>query len=161
MLEAYRIIRRFRVPFGDVDMLRHVNNVAYLRWAEQQRSDYLLDVIGASSAWTQGMILASLKIDYERQIAYRENVAVGCRVSRFGTKSFDFAHEVWSEDNGARCASITATVVAMDYDLQTTVAVPELWRERIAAFEPSPIAGRPATAGASSERGQDATACTP
>ena len=141
MLEAYRDVRRFRVPFGDVDMLRHVNNVAYLRWAEQMRSDYLLDVIGAESAWTQGMILAKTTIDYERQIAYRENVAMGCRVSRFGTKSFDFAHEVWSDDRGVRCARITTTLVAMDFELGRTIVMPDVWRARITAFEVGPIAG--------------------
>jgi acyl-CoA thioester hydrolase len=141
MLEAYRIVKRFRVPFGDVDMLRHVNNIAYLRWAEQLRSDYLLDVIGASSAWTTGMILARMNIDYERQIAYRENVAIGCRVSRFGTKSMDFSHEVWSDDSGERCARITATVVAMDYQAQATIVLPDLWRARIVEFEPEIIPG--------------------
>ncbi len=142
MLEGYRIVKRFRVP-GDVDMLRHVNNIAYLRWAEQLRSDYLLDVIGAGAAWTQGMILAKMSIDYERQIAYRENVAVGCRVSRLGTKSFDFSHEVWSDDSNERCARIVATVVAMDYETQATIAVPHAWRERIAQFEPETVSGAP------------------
>ncbi len=141
MLEAFRNVMRFRVPFGDVDMLRHVNNVAYLRWAEQMRSDYLLDVIRAESAWTQGMILAKTTIDYERQIAYRENVAIGCRVSRFGTKSFDFSHEVWSEDHDWRCARISTTMVAMDFEAQRTIVVPDAWRERISAFEVGPVAG--------------------
>ena len=141
MLEDFRSVMRFRVPFGDVDMLRHVNNVAYLRWAEQMRSEYLLDVIRAESAWTQGMILARTTIDYERQIAYRENVAIGCRVSRLGTKSFDFAHEVWSEDHGLRCARITTTLVAMDFEAQRTIVMPDAWRERIARFEVGPIAG--------------------
>ena len=141
MLEEYRIVMRFRVPFGDVDMLRHVNNLAYLRWAEQMRSDYLLDVIRAESALTRGMILAKMTIDYERQIAYREHVAIGCRVSRFGTKSFDFSHEVWSDDSGLRCARITSTLVAMDFDAGRTIAVPQAWRERIAEFEVSPVPG--------------------
>jgi acyl-CoA thioester hydrolase len=141
MLEAYRIVKRFRVAFGDVDMLRHVNNVAYLRWAEQLRSDYLLDVIGAESAWTQGMILAKTTIDYERQIAYREHVAIGCRVSRFGNKSFDFSHEVWSDDHGVRCARITSTLVAMDFEKGQTIVVPDEWRQRVVAFEPAAIPG--------------------
>ena len=141
MLEAYRSVIRFRVAFGDVDMLRHVNNLAYLRWSEQLRSDYLLDVIGATSAWTQGTILAKTTIDYERQIAYRERVAVGCRVSRLGTKSFDFSHEVWSEDHGERCARITSTVVAMDFETQRTMVLPDEWRARIVEFEPDAIPG--------------------
>jgi acyl-CoA thioester hydrolase len=139
MLEDYGKINRFRVPFGDVDMLRHVNNTAYLRWAETARCEYFVEVLGAEITGTMGMIMATLQIEYERPIAYRENVAVGCRISRLGTKSFDFDYEIWSEDHDARCAEITSTMVAMDYGSGSTIAVPADWRAKIAAFERAPV----------------------
>jgi acyl-CoA thioester hydrolase len=135
MLERYRKINRFRVEFSDVDMLRHVNNLSYLRWAETARSEYFYDVLGEQIGGRAGMILGKLQIVYELPMFYREFVALGARVSRIGTKSFDFEHEIWSEDRAARCALITTTMVAMDYTANETVVVPEAWRERIAAFE--------------------------
>jgi acyl-CoA thioester hydrolase len=138
MLENYRKINRFRVEFADVDMLRHVNNTTYLRWAETARSEYFYDVLGGEIGSSSGMILAKMEIVYEKPMYYREHVAIGARVVRIGTKSFDFEHEVWSEDRGERCARIVSVMVAMDYTTNETAVVPTAWRERIAAFEPAP-----------------------
>jgi acyl-CoA thioester hydrolase len=138
MLEGYRKINRFRVEFADVDMLRHVNNITYLRWAETARSEYFYDVLGEQIGGRSGMILGKMEVVYEHPMFYREFVALGARVSRIGTKSFDFAHEIWSEDRAVRCARITTTMVAMDYTTNESVVVPAVWRERIAAFEPNP-----------------------
>jgi acyl-CoA thioester hydrolase len=138
MLERYRKINRFRVEFADVDMLRHVNNTTYLRWAETARSEYFYDVLGEEIGGGSGMILGKMEVVYELPMFYREFVALGARVSRIGTKSFDFEHEIWSEDRAARCARITTTMVAMDYATNQSVVVPPVWRERIAAFEPHP-----------------------
>jgi acyl-CoA thioester hydrolase len=142
MLDDFRLVHRFRVTFADVDMLQHANNVAYVRWAETLRTDYFADILGERVGGTRGMILARTEIVYEKPIAYREHVAIGGRVGRIGTKSFDFLHEVWSEDRGVRCATILCALVAFDYEANATIAVPDAWREKIAAFEalPAPAA---------------------
>jgi acyl-CoA thioester hydrolase len=136
MLEDFGLVHRFRVTFADVDMLRHANNVAYLRWAETQRTEYFGDVLGETIGGSRGMILARTEIVYERPIAYRERVAMGGRVAKIGGKSFAFAHEVWSEDRNVRCATIGCTLVAFDYVTDATIRVPDDWREKIAAYEP-------------------------
>jgi acyl-CoA thioester hydrolase len=143
MLEEYAKVNRFRVVFGEVDMMRHVNNVTYLRWAETSRTEYFAEVLDSRIGGSEGAILARLEIVFERQMAYRERVAIGCRVSRIGTKSFDCMHEIWSEDHGLRCARVVSTMVAMDYETNTTIAVPKAWRERIAAFDPPATADEP------------------
>ncbi len=136
MLEEFRFVQRFRVPLGDIDMLQHVNNVAYVRWLETARCEYFADVIGEPIDGSRGIVQAKLEITYERQIRYRELVAVGCRISRIGTKSFDFAYEVWSETDGRRCARALAPMVAYDHALRRSIEFPQQWHERIAAFEP-------------------------
>lgn len=135
MLERYRLVRHFRVPFSDIDMLGHANNTAYLRWAESIRTEYLADILGAFIGGERGMILARVTVDYESPIGYHEAIAIGARIGRVGNKSFDFEHEVWSEDRTVRCAKIASTLVAMDYTTDSTIAVPADWRTRIAAYE--------------------------
>jgi acyl-CoA thioester hydrolase len=135
VLESFRYVRRFRVPFADIDMLRHVNNAAYIRWAEQIRSEYFSEILGEDITSERGMIMAHLTIAYERPVVYRENVAIGCRISRFGTKSFDFAYEIWSEDHGIRVATLTSAMVAMNYTLNRSIPVPDQWRAKVRAFE--------------------------
>lgn len=135
MLEGIRFVQRFRVPLSDIDMLRHVNNAAYVRWLESVRCDYFVEVLGGEIAGEQGIIMAKLGIEYAVPLQYRERVAVGCRVSRVGRKSFDFSYEVWSEDRNVRAAHATSTLVAMNYLTGKTIAVPEHWRAAIAEYE--------------------------
>ncbi len=135
MLETFRLVHRFRLVFADVDMLRHANNLAYARWAETLRTDYFADVLGETIGGERGIILARLEIVYEKPVAYREKVAIGGRVGRIGTKSFEFLSEVWSDDRGERCAKIACTLVAFDYVGNRTIPVPDEWRSKIDAFE--------------------------
>ena len=105
-LADFRYVMRFRVPYGDIDMLQHVNHAAYIVWAETVRGAYFADVLGESVGGRSGIIMARLEFHYERPLDYREDVIVGCRIARFGRKSFDFVHEIWSEttDTGPHAA---------------------------------------------------------
>ncbi len=138
MLEGYPLVSRFSVPFADVDMMRHVNNVAYLRWTETLRSEYFAQVMRTPINGDHGMIQASINFTYERQLAYRERVAVGCRIPRIGNKSFDFEYEIWSETKGRRAAHGITTMVAFDFFHDRTIVVPQEWREAIAQYESGP-----------------------
>lgn len=131
----FRCVMRFRVPFCDVDMLQHVNNAAYVVWAETVRCVYFGDVLRESITSSKGIIMARLEFDYEQPLDYREEVAVGCRVARMGRKSFDFAYEIWSETRKERAARGLSTIVAYDYETKSSIVVPERWREVIAAYE--------------------------
>jgi acyl-CoA thioester hydrolase len=139
VLETFRLIDRFVVPFHSIDMLRHVNHAEYVVWAESVRARYMAEVLETDITGLFGGIIAKLVVDYERQLEYLEPVAVGCRVSRFGTKSFDMLHEVWSERSGKRAATIVGTMVAFDYAANTSIVIPAQWRERVAAFEAVPV----------------------
>ena len=138
MLESFPLVSRFTVPFADIDMMQHVNNVAYLRWAEMMRSEYFAQVMGVPINGARGIIQANIDFTYERQLRFREQIAIGCRISRIGTKSWDFEYEVWSETHGHRAARGITTMVAYDFVEQKTIAVPKEWREAIAAYEAGP-----------------------
>lgn len=134
-LSDFRCITRFRVPFCDVDMLQHVNNASYVVWAETVRCIYFDEVLKESLAGANGIILARLEVDYEQPLDYREEVAVGCRISRIGRKSFDFAYEIWSETRQIRAARALSPMVAYDYTAKASIVIPERWREAIVAYE--------------------------
>jgi acyl-CoA thioester hydrolase len=138
MLDGFPLITRFTVPFSDCDMLQHVNNVAYIRWCETVRTEYFARVMGSDITSERGMIQANINFTYERQIGYREAIAIGVRVSRIGNKSLDYAYEIWSETKGHRAAFGTTTVVGFDFVSQRTIEIPQEWREAVAAFEAGP-----------------------
>ena len=84
------------------------------------------------------MILAKLTVDYERPIAYRAEVAVGCRIARVGRKSFDIVYQVWDETEKASAARIVTTLVAYDYTTQASITVPADWMRKILVYETVP-----------------------
>lgn len=116
-------------------MMQHVNHAQYVVWAETIRARYLAEVVRTDIRGSKGGILARLVVDYKRQLDYREPVAVGCRVSRLGTKSFDMIHEIWSERAQETAAVVTGTMVAFDYRANESIAIPEEWRLLIRSFE--------------------------
>ncbi|MGA3125380.1 MAG: thioesterase family protein [Candidatus Korobacteraceae bacterium] len=131
----FRSVLRFRVPFCDVDMLQHVNHASYVIWAETVRSNYFEEVLKEKLTGASGVILARLEFDYEQPLDYREDVVVGCRISRVGRKSFDFAYEIWSETHGKRAARGLSVMVAFDYHAKASIVIPERWCKLIAAYE--------------------------
>lgn len=135
MLESFRHITNYRVPFADLDYMQHVNHLAYIRWAETTRSEYFVDVLGEKVNGERGIILVRADFSYERQLGFRERVAIGTRISRVGTRSFDYVYEIFSEDAQVRSAFGTTTMVAYDYVQRESIAVPQEWREKVAAFE--------------------------
>jgi acyl-CoA thioester hydrolase len=137
MLEGFPLISRFTIPFGDVDMFQHVNNVAYVRWCETIRMEYFARTVGEIRL-ESAMIQANLIFTYERELRYRERIAIGVRNSRIGTKSLDLSYEIWSVDAERRAAHGSTTVVAYDFVERKTIVVPDAWREAIAAFDAGP-----------------------
>ena len=138
MLEGFPLISRFTIPFADVDMMQHVNNVAYIRWCEMMRAEYFARVMKTPINGTMGMIQATINFTYERELQYREQIAIGVKISRVGTKSWDFYYEIWSETHNRRAANGVTTVVAYDFEHHTSIPVPEKWRSAIAEFEAGP-----------------------
>jgi acyl-CoA thioester hydrolase len=138
MLDDFKLVTRFTIPFSDIDMLQHVNNVAYIRWCETARTEYFARVTRADITGHKGIIQANINFTYERQLRFREAIAIGVRVSRVGTKSFDFSYEIWSDTNKHRAAHGMTTVVAYDFPAQRTIEIPHEWRREIEAFEAGP-----------------------
>ena len=94
--------------------------------------------MGTDITGTKGIIQANINFTYERQLRFREAITVGVRVSRVGTKSFDFSYEIWSDTHGYRAAHGMTTVVAYDFPGQHTIEIPHEWRKAIEAFEAGP-----------------------
>lgn len=134
-LSDFHFLERFPVPFHDIDLLQHVNNVSYVRWLETARCNYFERVLGGCLTGSKSMIVARLEMNYEQSIDYREQVAIGCRVSRIGRKSFDVAFEIWNQTRNQRAAHGFSTMVAFNYETRQPIDFPEDWREIIAAYE--------------------------
>jgi acyl-CoA thioester hydrolase len=141
IMDGFRYKLPIEVRFADLDVLGHLNNAKYLTYIEQARIVYVRDICGWEGNWKQlGMILARTEIDYKLPIDFEHQAYAYVRVSRLGSKSFDMEYLV-TRQKGATEEEIAATVktvmVAYDYQQDTSIPVPDSWRERILAYEPA------------------------
>jgi acyl-CoA thioester hydrolase len=133
-MKGYRFVRMRTVEFRDIDVAGHVNNAVYLTYLETARIDYLRDVLGIESLDDPAVIVANVNVDFRSPARFREDIEIGTRVPRIGTKSFVMEHEVRGGD-GRLVAEATSVLVAYHYTEGAPRAVPDTWRTRLEAYE--------------------------
>jgi acyl-CoA thioester hydrolase len=133
-MEGFRFVCPQEVTFRDLDVFGHVNNAVYLTYIETARIRYLREVLGIESVEDLLVIVAKVDIDFRSRSSLGETLEVGARISKIGTKSFDMDHEIQGPD-GRLVAEARTTLVTFDYRGDSTMPVPDLWRERIESYE--------------------------
>ena len=139
-LAAFPATIRLPVQWGDQDAFGHVNNTVYFRWFESARIKYLERIdLSEQTAGTLGPILAAVSCNYRRQVKYPDHVVIGARITRIGRSSLAMAYSVWSEAQQAIVADGDSTIVAFDYALNKSQAVPSELRTKIEQIEGGPL----------------------
>ena len=109
----YDIQTRFR----DLDAFKHINNAVFLTYFEDARKSFF-------DRWSinleeRSLIVASIKIDYLRQLQHPSKLTVGQKVSRLGTKSFDILSILFCNEIQI-CTAIT-TIVCYNFSENKSV----------------------------------------
>jgi acyl-CoA thioester hydrolase len=120
-----------RVRFRDLDAMGHVNNAVFLTYIESARVAFLQDLGAALTLEDMSIIVARIEIDFRAPVGFGEDVDISVRASRFGGKSFDLDYEL--RVGGAVVAEAKSVLVAYDYGTSQAVALPDEWREKLAA----------------------------
>jgi acyl-CoA thioester hydrolase len=128
-VDGYPFVYRDTVRFRDLDGMGHVNNAVFFTYMESARIAYLAS-LGAGSNPQQSLILARAEADFRSPIAFGEEIEVGVRTSRMGSKSFDLEYEVRAD--GRVAAEGRSVLVGYDYARGASVEIPAEWREWLA-----------------------------
>ena len=124
-----------RVRFGDVDAMRHVNNVAFLQYFEDARVRYLGELLGDDpiTRGTFGLIFAECKINYRAPAFYDEEIRTCVRPGELARSSvaIEFAMHVLGE--GRLVAEGYGVVVGYDYDAGRPMPLPDAFRAALRA----------------------------
>ncbi|CAM5788490.1 thioesterase family protein [Castellaniella caeni] len=83
------------VRWGDMDAIRHVNNVAYFRYFEEGRVR-LFAAMGLDGAQGRYGVLAHASCDFLKPLLYPANVVVGMKLVRIGRSSIEL--DCWIAD---------------------------------------------------------------
>jgi acyl-CoA thioester hydrolase len=137
LLAGFPILTEISVLWGDEDAFAHVNNVAYLRWCETARVEYLRRIGLYPQLPPQGVgpILASLTCHYRQPLNYPDTVVVGTRVTAIGNSSFRMEHRIVSRATGELAAEADSAMVTVDYSTGKPVRVPADIRQAIVNLE--------------------------
>ena len=130
---AFPFVHREVARFSDLDPMGHVNNAVYLTWIENARIEFLrrLGAFDKPDTSEMAMILARVELDFRTQVGFGDEIEVGVRTARLGTKSFGLEYEL---RRGADVvANATTVLVAYDYETNSSKEIPDEWRQRLAA----------------------------
>src|SRR5262245_14567627 len=122
------------VPYGDIDAMGHLNNVAYLRYLEWARQKYWLALRGSVDFLDIDFVVDRSEIDYRSSAHMGDRLEIEIRVSRMGNSSFDFSYVVRASD-GRLVAEAKTTQVCYDWRTRRKMPLGEERRREITAFE--------------------------
>jgi acyl-CoA thioester hydrolase len=109
--------------FSDQDSMGHVNNVAYAAYVEQARVAFLDDFLRSQGGGGIDYILASVTIDYRREMHFPGTVDIGVRLMRIGTKSITTAYGLFKD--GENVATAGSVNVFFDAQSGKTIPIPD------------------------------------
>ncbi len=125
-----------RVRFGDLDAMRHLNNVVFLRYFETARIQYFQHLIESHDPAHPerdvfGLIFAECHINYRATVAFDESVAITCSVSDVRRSSVRVPFRMHVEER--LVAEGYGVLVGFDYDKQAAAPLPDEVRIRLEA----------------------------
>lgn len=130
-----------RIRFGDLDAMRHLNNVEFLRFFETARIAFMQSVFPghdpAAPTGDFGLIFAEAHIAYRSPGRFGEVVRTWIRPGSIARSSFRMEFEMRADDDaagpdGRLMAEGYGVLVGYDYAAQAPMPLPARVREALA-----------------------------
>lgn len=122
---------RFPIRWGDMDAMGHVNNVAYFRYMETVRIEWMVSVGALPEPGGEGPVIANAFCNYLTQLEYPGEVLAKLYVANAGRSSFDMYLTLERVDQpGQVYANGGATTVWVDFPKQKSAPMPD-WLRRL------------------------------
>jgi acyl-CoA thioester hydrolase len=139
LLKAYPVIVEIPLAWGEMDALRHINNVVYFRYFENARTAYFekLNFWDFMHSTGIGPILASTKCKYMAPLTFPDNILVGTRTSEIKEDRIIMEYGLVSRRLQRIAARGEAVLVTYNYREKKKTPLPEEWRKSISELEGS------------------------
>lgn len=130
--------------WSDMDALRHINNVQFVRLLEEARIVALRDWFREADGETHRpqLLIARQEIDYLRQLHYRpEPIVIAIWVTKISGASFDIGYEVLESRavDATVYAAAETTQVSFDMGTQRPRRLSEAARAHLQAVMGDPV----------------------
>jgi acyl-CoA thioester hydrolase len=131
----FRFAHRVPVRFSDLDVLGHVNHIAFFDFLENGRIAYYFQVLGLTSVQQIRFVLVDLRIQYLAQAHYGMTVRILVRTTWLKRSSSGFVFAILDDLTGRPLAEGSGVQVYFDLQANRPEPLPEEYRERLVAFE--------------------------
>lgn len=125
-----------RVRFGDLDAMRHLNNVAFLGFFESARIAYVATIVPEHRPEEPddfGLIFAECHINYRAPAFYDEEIRTWIRPGDVARSAFRTFFEMRSEADGRLLAEGYGVLVGYDYAAGRSTPLPDGLRAALQA----------------------------
>ena len=143
-LAGFPVVIDIPVAWGEMDALRHVNNIVYFRYFESARIAYFekLRLWEFMNQTGVGPILASIQCKFKIPLTYPETVSVGTRIPSIEQDRFVMEYRAVSHKSQAIAAEGEGVVVSYNYRESKKTPLPEEMKQRILTLEESMTKGK-------------------
>ncbi len=132
-IEKFKFFKHLEPRWSDFDPIGHVNNVYYFEYFQIGRAYYMMSA-SKKWNWTKHMfVIAHMECNYQKELRPDAiEPRIGVRVTKLGTKSFDFEYIVTSKnsqgENVIHCIG-KSTQVMYDMTDKKSIELPDWIKE--------------------------------
>ncbi|MCB1806512.1 MAG: acyl-CoA thioesterase [Candidatus Competibacteraceae bacterium] len=126
------------IRWGDMDALKHVNNVQFFRYLESGRIAYFNEVLPPACEPDRYTVLADLQCAFRQQLHYPGTVDVGTRIHRLGNSSIHLHCAIFRQGDEQPAATARAVIVWYDFTQSRSIPLPAQVRQTLLSFEGMP-----------------------
>ena len=124
-----------RIDWSDLDLLGHVNNIAFSRFFQAARVEYCGHIgMKVYQGMKTGPILAASRVQFTAQLFFPGNVRILTRIKKAGGTSIMLEHALY-DDKDTMCAFSEDVVVRYDFEAKTKIPLGDGIRAMIADYE--------------------------
>jgi acyl-CoA thioester hydrolase len=137
VLSDFKVIAPITVRWGDMDSYGHVNNGVFFTYFEEARLKYFLalDLYKNAGHPDHRPALASVTINFRKQLHWPADLEVGIRATKIGNSSFSLEHVVFRAGLEEVIADGTSVVVLVDYAIGKAISLPDALRDAIRSLD--------------------------
>ncbi len=130
------IITNLTVRFSDIDAMGHVNNAVFFTYFEEGRKEFLYSLFNIINPEDYSFILAHLDCDFIKPVTLSDTIVLHTWIGEISNKRFDFKYRIVNrQKEGVVYAEGHSVQVFYDYTEQSTVPIPDSFREKIMVYQ--------------------------
>jgi 4-hydroxybenzoyl-CoA thioesterase len=134
-----KFVTELPVRFGEIDQAGVVYYPRFFHYFHQAFEEWFRQALGVSYpdlVLKEGIGFPSVRVESEffQPLRYGDRARVEIEVLEVGRKSLTLRYEIYRAAANVLSARATIKTVAIDNATFTSVAIPDLWRERFETF---------------------------